>query len=157
MKRLILSAVAALTMTACAGGYRAAYVTGAVTKEFVTTEHARYDEQARNKLEQCDPEKNPDNGVETKADFDECMTPQYSEATQEKIVQALGVYKAAAEAASGVLLAVDPARGGGKKLTTEQKAELRKSVEATVAAAIEALSLFPEGEKLAKKLEALLP
>lgn len=156
MKRLILSAVVALTMNGCVTGYRAAYITGSVTKEFVTTEHARYDEQAQNKLAQCDPDRNPDSGVETKADFDACMTPQYSEATQEKIVQALGVYKAAAEAASGVLLAVDPARGGGK-LTAEQKAELKKSIQATVAAAVEALSLFPEGEKLAKKLEALLP
>lgn len=139
--------------TGCASGYRAAYITGSVTKEFVSEAQAQYDAQANEKLKACDPEVSPDNGVTTKAGFDACMGPAFNAETQAKIVQALGIYRAAAQSASAALLAVDP----DGKLDSATKAELMDAVRASVDAALEALALFPEGSSLAARLNRLLP
>lgn len=145
--------IASVGSTGCASGYRAAYITGSVTKEFVSEAQAQYDAQANEKLKACDPEVSPGNGVTTKPEFDACMGAAFNADTQAKIVQALGVYRAAAQSATAALLAVDP----DGKLDSSTKTELVKAARVSVDAALEALALFPEGAAMAARLNRLLP
>lgn len=152
-----------LFVTACAHGhYKRAYIAGAVTKEFVTEAHGVYDERANEKLAECDPAQNPDSEVKTKKDLDACLTDAYKKSTQEKIVQALGVYKALAIAYTAVMLGCEPNEDGtqvnattcAKKVYSDD--ELREWRGKLVDAAVELLELFPDAGKLVNRYTQLV-
>ena len=141
MRRIALAL--SLTFTAgCAGSYKASYVTGAVTKQFSTESYGVYSEEFNKKLDGCDPANN--DSVTTKTELDECMGKGYAKPTHEKIETAVKVYYEAAKIHTEVMIAVDGT-------PEERKAATKRLLESAMAL----LSLFPEGEKLVKKLEKL--
>ena len=154
--------VLAFMLTGCAGAYKNTYVTGATVKTFVTESHSEYDERVQAKLDECDPERNPDSPVKTKTDFDECMTKPFSVKTQEAIVAALAIYKAVATAFSAVMLGCEPNEDGtpvkaatcAKRTFTD--AELREWRGKIIDAAIEALRQFPDAEDKINNLTKLV-
>lgn len=141
MRRIVLVLSLAVT-TGCAGGYKASYVAGAVTKEFTTDSYEVYSEQFNKKLDECDPKNNP--SVTTKVELDDCMGDAFKKETHDKIEIAVKVYHEAAEIHSEVMKMVD----GPEE---DRKAATGKILES----AMELLALFPGGEKLVNKLKAL--
>ena len=141
MRRIAL-ALSLTFASGCAGSYKASYVTGAVTKQFATESYDIYSGEFNEKLEECDPANN--DSVTTKKELDECMGKFYAKPAHEKIETAAKGYHAAAKIHTEVMIAVDG--------TPEERKEATKKV---LEAAMELLSLFPEGEKLVKKLKKL--
>lgn len=131
----------------CATGYKASYVTGAVTKEFSTESYGIYSEQFNKKIDECcsgdscNPE-SPD--VITKTELDQCMGPSYEQETHEKIEVAIKVYHEAAEAHSAVMQIVEGS-------DEERKA----ATNALLDSAIDLLELLPDGNKHVAKLKKL--
>lgn len=141
MRRIALAL--SLTLTAgCAGGYKASYVTGAVTKQFATESYDVYSEQFNTKLDECNPETNE--SVTTKTELDECMGPSYEKATHDKIETAVKAYHEAAKIHTEAMIAVDG--------SAEERKAATKNV---LVSAIALLELFPKGAELAKKLKKL--
>lgn len=155
----------------CAGTYKNTYVVGTTVKTFVEETHDVYDVQANQRLAKCDPSVNPNSSVETKGDMDECMGPAFKLDTQDKIVQALSIYRAVAIAFTAVMLGCEPpeisedpsdddqppkvyAATCVKRTFTDK--ELRAWRGKLVEAAFEALRSFPEAEDKIEKLEGLL-
>jgi len=154
----------------CAGAYKNSYVVGTTVKEFVDETHQVYDTQAHKQLATCDPDRNPDSRVETQGDMDACMGPAFRLSTQDKVVQALAVYRAVAIAFTAVMLGCEPpddiptdpeatppkvyAATCVKKTFTDK--ELRVWRSKLLEAAIEALRSFPEADEKVQKLESLL-
>lgn len=128
--------------TGCAGSYKGSYVTGAVTKQFATESYNVYSDQFNEKLEACSPANN--DSVTTKTELDECMGRGYAKPDHERIERATKVYHEAAKIHTQVMIAVDGS-------PEERKAATKKLLES----AMDLLSLFPEGEKLVKKLKKL--
>lgn len=126
--------------------YRRAYTVGAVTKEFVTTEHQHYSEALQARLATCDPDRNPDAAVRTKRDFDECMGRWFRSDRAETVAVALGTYHAAAEVLTTVLLR-----------ETATPDEIRRAQLALVRAARDLIALFPEGKRVLDKYDMLVP
>jgi hypothetical protein len=162
-----IATVLAFVLLVVVGGckhtpYKRAYIAGAVTKEFVTEAHGIYDEQANIRLAKCDPAQNLDSKVTNKREMDECMGKGYKKDTQEKIVQALGVYNTLAIGFTAVMLGCAPNEDGSKvnAKTCAKKvyssAELREWRGKLIASAMELLELFPEAKALTKKLNALV-
>jgi len=142
MRQAVLALFLSLSTASCASAYKVSYVTGAVTKEFTTENYKIYSEQFNKKLDECKPENNPN--VTTKTELDKCMGKYFEHATHEKIELAVEVYYKAAEAHTGVMIAT--------KATDEERRTAAKQV---LDAAIGLISLFPNGEKLVKKLKML--
>jgi hypothetical protein len=141
--RRIAWAISLALFTACAGSYKASYVAGAVTKQFATESYDVYSGEFNNKLDECSPENN--GAIKTKRDLDKCMTPMYEKATHEKIETASKAYGEAAKIHTEVMIVVDA--------TDDERLEATKKV---LDAAMGMLSLFPEGEKLVRKLKSLI-
>ena len=74
MKHWILAGV--LALQGCATGYRATYTAAAVTKEFLTQEHAVYSAELNARFDECDPTISPHSGVElgNLDSLNECMS-----------------------------------------------------------------------------------
>jgi hypothetical protein len=131
----------------CATGYKASYVTGAVTKQFSTESYGIYSEQFNKKIDDCcagdscNPE-SPD--VITKTELDQCMGPAYEQESHGKIELAIKVYHEAAKAHSAAMQIVDGS-------DEERKA----ATNALVDSAINLLELLPDGNKLVSKLKKL--
>ncbi len=131
----------------CAVGYKASYVTGAVTKQFSTESYGIYSEQFNKKIDECcagdscNPE-SPD--VITKSELDKCMGPKYENATHEKIELAIDVYYEAAKVHSSVMQIVE----GSEE-------ERKAATNALLESAISLLELLPDGDKLVSKLKKL--
>lgn len=131
----------------CATGYKASYVTGAVTKQFSTESYGVYSEQFNKKIDECcdgdscNPE-SPD--VITKTELDQCMGPAYEQASHEKIELAIKVYHEAAKVHSA---AMEIAEGNDE--------ERKAATAALLDSAINLLELLPDGNKLASKLKKL--
>ena len=131
----------------CAVGYKASYVTGAVTKQFSTESYGVYSEQFNKKIDECcagdscDPE-SPD--VITKTELDQCMGGHYKQATHEKIDHAIKVYFEAAKVHSAVMQIVE----GNDE-------ERKGATDALLDSAIRLLELLPDGDKLVSKLKKL--
>lgn len=142
MKRIAGLALALTLSTGCANAYKAAYVTGAVTKEFTTGAYDEYSTQFNAKLTECDPETNEE--VTTKTELDECMGPAFEKKTHDKIVTAVDVYYEAAKALTAVLSSSEPG-----------DADMKAAATAIFESAIAVLEMFPESEKLVSKLKAL--
>ena len=135
-------AISLLLTLGCAGGYKASYVTGAVTKQFATESYDAYSEMFNEKLSECDPATNEK--VNTKSQLDECMGEAYAKPTHEKIELAVKAYHEAAVIHTEAMKLVDgPA--------DERSAATQKMLDA----AMNLLGLFPDGEKLVKKLKKL--
>lgn len=163
LHKIFIAAFAALFTLGCSGfTYKRAYATGAITSEFINESHDVYDDHAREQLAKCDPEVNPESGVKTKGDFDKCMTPKYSVAVQDGIVKALAIYTAFATAYTAVLLGCEPNADGSRVNAatcvkrTYSDAELREWRGKLVAAALEALSEFPDADAKVRDLTRLL-
>lgn len=141
MRRIALAL--SLTLTAgCAGSYKASYVAGAVTKQFATESYDVYSEQFNAKLDECNPENNPE--VTTKTELDGCMGDAYAKPTHDKIETAVKTYHEAAKIHTEAMIVVDGS-------ADERKAATKKVLES----AMSLLSLFPKGEELVKKLKKL--
>ncbi|KKK97546.1 hypothetical protein LCGC14_2651660 [marine sediment metagenome] len=141
MRRLVFAL--SLTLSAgCASGYKISYVAGAVTKQFATESYDVYSEQFNKKLDECDPANN--DTVTTKSSLDECMGKYYAKPAHEKIETAVKTYHEAAKIHTQSMIAVDAD-------PEERKDATRKILDA----AIDLLSLFPDGEKLVKKFKKL--
>ncbi len=147
MKKIVL-AVALVAATGCASKFKTAYVGGAVAKEFVTESHQVYSDELNVKYDECDPAKNPDSGVKTKTDLDECVGDAFKQSTHDKIVKALAAYKAAATVLTAILV---KHQGGG---ATDE--ELKKAWVDVRAAAFVLLEELPKAGELTKRLKALL-
>jgi len=138
---LVLSAGCATT------GYKASYVTGAVTKQFATESYGIYSSEFNDKIDECcagdvcNPE-SPD--VITKTELDQCMGAKYEAATHDKIEKAIEVYHGAAKAHSSIMKIVDGSEEDRKAATNE-----------LLEAAIDLLELLPEGDKLVARLKQL--
>lgn len=141
MRRIIL-ATSLILSTGCAGSYKAAYVTGAVTKEFTTTAYSEYSEQFNAQLDECDPANNE--AVNSKTQLDECMGPAFEKSTHDKIVEAIALYYKAAEALTESLILVDG-----------DPDERKAAVTALFETALELLERFPGSENLVKRLKSL--
>lgn len=158
-----LLAFVLLVVIGCASSpYKRAYIAGSVTKEFVTETHSVYDERANDRLAVCDPAQNSASKVTNKREMDACMTDWYKKSTQEKVVQALGVYNTLAIGMTAVMLGCEPNEDGtkvsaatcAKKIYSDD--ELREWRGKLVAAAIEVLNLFPDAKKLTNRLSSLV-
>ena len=141
MRRIVLALSLSLT-AGCAGGYKASYVKGAVTKQLATESYDVYSEVFNEKLDECDPANN--DSVATKTELDECLGKFFDNEDHGKIEVAVKAYHVAAQAHTKAMTAVDGS-------DEERKAAPGKVLEA----ALELLSLFPEGEKLVTKLKSL--
>lgn len=162
MRNALLVLALAVPSTGCAhGAYRTSYAAGATAKVFVEEAHGIYDEEANDALAGC-VEKKDAGEVATQKQMDECLGPAYMKATQEKIVQALALYKTAAVAFSAVMLGCEPdPEGKPVKAATCVKrtftdAELRQWRSELVSSAFDVIELFPNAEKQVKKLDMLL-
>ena len=141
MRRTFL-AISLAFVTACAGSYKASYVAGAVTKQLATESYDVYSAEFNKKATECDPQTNE--SITTKTELDECMGKAYAKPTHDKIKVGVAAYHEAAKAHTNVMVAVDGS------------AEERKAAtQAVLESAIELLSLFPNGEKLVKKLKSM--
>lgn len=146
MRRTALALSLALS-AGCAGGYKASYVTGAVTKQFATESYDVYSEQFNQKIDECcaggvcDPS-SPD--VITKSELDSCMGTAFEKSTHDKIETAVKVYHEAATTHTAAMQIVE----GNED---ERKAATNKLVET----AIDLLELLPDGAKLVAKLKKL--
>lgn len=141
MRRIAL-AVSLTFASGCAGSYKASYVTGAVTKQLTTESYGIYSGFFNEKLNECDPANNE--SVTTKTELDECMGKPYAKPTHDKIETATKAYYEAAKIHTDVMIAVDS--------TPEERKDATKRV---LESAMNLLSLFPDGEKLVKKLKKL--
>jgi len=141
MRRIAMS-LSFLLLTGCAGSYKAAYVTGAVTKQFTTESYGIYSDELNKKIDECDPESNPK--ITTKGEFDSCLGPFFKKDDHEKIESLVESYHAAAKFHSNVLLVVDAEDDARADAT-------RKLFES----AIDFLESLPEGDELALKLRKL--
>lgn len=142
MRRIAPLALFLTFTVGCAGSYKASYVTGAVTKQLTTESHDIYSEQFNKKLDECDPKNN--SAVTTKTELDECMGKAFNNETHDKIEIAAKAYYEAATIHSEVMIVVD----GDPE---ERKAATQKILDSAMAL----LTLFPDGEKLVKKLKKL--
>jgi hypothetical protein len=146
MRRTAL-ALSLTLFAGCASGYKASYVTGAVTKQFATESYNVYSEQFNDKIDECcagdacNPE-SPD--VITKTELDQCMGPAFENATHDKIEIAVNLYHEAAEAHTASMQIVNGS-------DEERKAATNKLLET----AMDLLALLPEGNKLVAKLKKL--
>ena len=140
--RRIVFALSLVTMTGCAGGYKASYVAGAVTKQFTTESYEVYSDQFNKKLDECSPENN--SAVTTKKQLDECMGDAFKKETHDKIETAANAYYEAAEIHSEAMKMVDGPEDARKEAT-----------EKILESAMELISLFPDGEKLVAKFKKL--
>lgn len=141
MRRIFL-AISLAFVTACAGSYKASYVVGAVTKQLATESYDIYSVELNEKVSECDHHTNE--SITTKTELDECMGDKYAWEMLEKIELSVRAYHEAAKIHTGVMVAVDGS------------AEERKAAtQAVLDSAIEMLSLFPNGEKLVKKLKSM--
>ncbi len=141
MRRIVLALSLSLT-AGCAGGYKSSYVAGAVTKQLTTESYDIYSEGFNEKLDECDPANN--DSVATKTELDKCLGKFFDNDGHGKIETAVKAYHAAAKVHTEVMIAVD-------STDEDRKAATQKVLEA----AMELLSLFPEGEKLVNKLKSL--
>jgi len=141
MRRIAL-AVSLTVLTGCAGSYKAAYVTGAVTKQFAEESYEAYSEILNTKIDQCDPENNE--SVKTKSDFDECLGNGFEKEDHDKIEEGVKIYHAAAKVHTDVLIAVDA--------TDEERKQATQNL---LNSALEFLELLPNGDKLTAKLRKL--
>jgi hypothetical protein len=141
MRRIVLMLSLVVT-TGCAGGYKASYVAGAVTKQFTTESYDVYSEQFNKKLDECDPKNN--SAVTTKTELDECMGDAFKQETHDKIEIAVKAYYEAAEIHSEAMKMVEGPEG-------DRKAATQKILES----AMELIALFPDGEKLVAKFKKL--
>lgn len=141
MKSKIL-AVSLLFTLGCAGGYKASYVTGAVTKQFATESYDVYSKEFNKKLTECDPATNE--SVNSKSQLDECMGPAYAKPTHEKIETSVKAYHEAAVIHTETMIAIDG--------TSEER---KAATEKVLKSAMTLIELFPDGEKLVKKLKQL--
>lgn len=160
----------AFVLSGCAhGAYKVTYTAGATTTQFVKEAHTVYDDEANARLDKCDPERNPDNGVKTQADFDECMGPAYTVEAQDKVVQALAIYNATMTLFSAVMLGCEPPPMPADPTETKPKfdaatcakrtftdKELRAWRAKVIDAAFEALAVFPDADAKVKKLSGLV-
>lgn len=142
MRRIIL-AVSLVTMTGCAGSYKASYVTGAVTKQFATESYEAYSEILNKKIEECDPENNLE--IKTKSNFDDCLGPGFKDEDHDKIEDLVKGYHAAAKVHTDVMIVVDA--------SDEERKEATQNL---VNSAINFLEVLPNGDKLAGKLRSLI-
>lgn len=141
MRRIVL-AISLTVLASCAGSYKAAYVTGAVTKQFATESYEVYSELLNEKIEECDPENNE--AIKTKSDFDNCLGPGFEKKDHDKIEEVVKVYHAAAKVHTDVLIAADA--------TDEERKEATENL---LDSAIQFLELLPNGDKLTAKLRKL--
>lgn len=142
----VLSALVLLaTLSGCANAWKTSYVGGAVAADFVVDTHKQaWSEPLNARAEECDATLDPE--TDTKADFDECMGVYASEHNS-KVVRALEVYDASASVLAQLLLTTDPENPDEKKLLSAWGNVLN--------AALDLVSLFPEGEKYARQLRTL--
>jgi len=137
-----------LTMSAgCASGYKASYVTGAVTKQFATESYDVYSEQFNKKIDECctggvcNPE-SPD--VITKTELDECMGPAFNAETHDKIELAIKAYYDAAVIHTEAM-----------KITEGDETARKAATNKILDTALSMLGLLPDGNKLVAKLKKL--
>lgn len=142
MRRVFLGLSLALLTTGCAGSYKAAYVTGAVTKQLATESYDLYSEELNKKIDECDPANNEK--ITTKGEFDDCLGPFFKKEDHDKIEDVVESYHAAAKVHTDVLIAVDS--------TDEERKEATKAL---LNSAIEFLETLPDGDKLVAKLRKL--
>lgn len=136
MRRLLL---APLLLTGCLNAHNKAYVAGSVANQITTQAHGVYDKAANARITECDPEANSD--VTTKTEFDECLGPFVH---NDKVVEALTIYKAAASALFAVLSAPES--------TDAQKESARREA---IDAALDALALIPDAKKYVDQLREI--
>lgn len=146
MKKILLAALLAVSTSCAANSYKKAYVAGSVTKEFVNNAHGIYSEEFNEKLDECDPHVNPASTVTTKGELDTCMGKGFTYKEHQNILAAIGIYKAAAEALTVVLMSEGEA----------PDAELDEARKKALDAAFEALELLPEAAELTERLKRLL-
>jgi len=134
-------------LSSCATGYKASYVTGAVTKEVATESYVPYSEAFNKKIDECCAEGvcNPESpDVITKTQLDKCMGPKFEQSTHEKIEVAVKIYHEAAKAFTEAM-----------KIPDASDEERKAATNALFESALNLLALLPEGDKRVAQLKKL--
>lgn len=161
MKKFLLVCAMAFGVSGCSGAFKATYAAGVTAKDLITGAQAEYSTQLMQRVSECDPVQNPEKQYTSIKQFDDCLGPMFSEATQIKIVKALGGYNLAASTLSAVLLGCQPNADGTpvkaatciKRVATSK--ELRDSRIKLINASRELLELFPNASQHLKSLKGL--
>lgn len=133
--------------TGCAGqnAYVNTYRAGVIAKQVVTESHKElWSDPLRDKVQECDTEENSTTEL-----LDECLKP-FTKDNNEKVVQTLAAYQAAAATLSTILIASEKDPNG------VNKEALKQAIGDTLAAARELIALFPEGQAWLDRLDMLL-
>ena len=155
-----LALCTAVTVGCATTAYKRNYIIGSSAVAFIETGASEYNDRANNRLDECNPETNPESKVSTKSEFDACMGP-YNVKVQTKIVQALGSLRALATAYSAVMLGCVPNADGTKVgascvkkvYTTKELREWRGKI---VGAAFDAVTAFPDAASKTSALTNLI-
>lgn len=148
----------AVLFGSCAASYKATYFAGTTARTLIDEAQEQYSSMLHERIRFCDPNQNPNIWVETQKDFYNCLGPEFSIETQEKIVQALGSYTLAANAMSAVMIGcrpddgvkiVDPKTCVKNTFTAKETRVYRAKL---IQAAKDVLELFPGAERRIKRL-----
>jgi hypothetical protein len=140
-RRIGIGVALTLLLTGCASTWQVTYASAAATADYVERVHERgWSAPLRVRVEEC-AESLPSTATGEAVDL--CLGPY---ASNDKVVKALEVYNAAADVLAATLLATDP-KG-------DQTPVLAAWLD-VLAAARELVSLFPEGDKLMRQLDAI--
>jgi hypothetical protein len=140
-------ALSLIFLSGCAAGYKASYVTGAVTKEVVTETYSPYSEEFNKKIDECcsgDVCNPQSSDVITKTQLDKCMGSKFESSTHEKIEAAVKMYHEASKAFTEVMKLVDA--------SDEQR---KAATSALFESALNMLELIPGGNKQVAKLKKM--
>lgn len=141
--------------------YKTTYSVAAVTKTVIEEAAFLYEEEARERLNECHPQRNPTSWVRSKTDMDECMGP-YNLDAQNAIMKGLAVYRTTAVALSAVMLGCSPPAVGTEFVKAScvkqvfSAKELRSWRGRIVEAATDGLREFPRADEHIQKLLSLV-
>ena len=138
----VCSLAVLLSLTGCAGSWQNTYAGAKTLAVYVEDVHENgWSKPLNAKADQCEASLPEDASA---AQVDECLGPFVH---NDKVVDALEAYDAAAEVLGAALLATDPS-------SKDQSAVLEAWGD-VMSAALDLIALFPEAEKFTKQLKTI--